>query len=149
MRVVYSAIFHNLLIKIAALILAVLVWAYIAGQIYMQSPIKEDASSTTVALSDEGIIVKKLPVHVNIIGTPEDKYRVAIERIKVQPAECVVTGPFKDVENLSSVTTEPISVQGAARSIRQKASIKEIAGCKMNKDRNFYVIIPIVKKGLK
>ena len=130
MKTVYSAMFHNFFIKTLALSLALLTWSYIAGQLYTQAPKNDEHLIAVVELMDRNVIVKRLPVQVNLKGTPNRRFKVAVERIKVSPSECVITGPLELIEKLSFVTTEPIGVNGISRSInRKKISIKSIPGC--------------------
>ena len=149
MRSIYSAIFNNLLIKITAFFLAVLTWSYIAGQLYNQVPASHRQSSAVVELADKNVIAKKLPVHVNLIGTPHKKYRVAIDRIKVYPNECIVSGPLEGIKAVSFVTTEPISINGLTKTIKKEVKLREIEGLNINKERKFHVVIPIIRKRIR
>ena len=146
MRVVYSVIFHNLVLKLTALALAVLTWSYIVGQMYEQLPHGRFGASPVINIQDKNVIVKRLPVHVNLIGTPEVRYVVAIDRIDINPSECVVTGPLESIENLAFVTTEPVSVEGLSKSTRQKVKVKQPEGCEISEERQFFVTVPIVRK---
>ena len=145
MRTVYSAIFHNLFIKITALALALLTWSYIASQLYRQLPEAQKSSSTVIKIEDMNVIVKNLPVHVNLVGTPDRRYKVAIDKIRVIPPECVITGSLEKIENLSFITTEPISVNGLTKSLKQKIKLKVPPGCSIYKGQQFFVAIPIVR----
>ncbi len=149
MRTIYSAILHNLFIKIIALFLAVLTWSYIAGQLYKQVPEAQRSPRTVVALAGKNVIVKRVPVHINLIGAPEGRYQVAIDRIRVNPSECVISGSIDKIETIFFVTTEPISVEGLTKSIRQQVKLKEIPGCSISKEQQFTVAIPIVRKRLR
>ena len=149
MRTIYSAILHNLFIKIIALFLAILTWSYIAGQLYKQVPEAQRSPQTVVALAGKNVIVKRVPVHINLIGAPEEGYQVAMDRIRIDPTECVMSGPIEKIETIFFVTTEPISVEGLTKSIRQQVKLKEIPGCTISKEQQFTVAIPIVRKGLR
>jgi len=74
---------------------------------------------------------------------------VAIDRIRVNPSECVISGPIDKIETVSFVTTEPISAEGLTKSIRQRVKLKEIPGCSISKEQQFTVAIPIVRKRLR
>ncbi len=149
MRTIYSAVLHNLFIKIIALFLAILTWSYIVGQLYKQVPEAQRTHQTVVALAGKNVIVKRVPVHINLIGAPEGRYQVAIDRIRVNPSECVISGPIDKIETVSFVTTEPISAEGLTKSIRQRVKLKEIPGCSISKEQQFTVAIPIVRKRLR
>lgn len=150
MRTIYYAIFHNSFIKIIALILAILTWSYIASQLYVHAPPEQPKDSEAVVnIADEGVVVKRVPVHINLAGKPDERYRVIINKIKIRPSICVITGPLKEVENISFITTEPILINNATKTIRQKAQLKEIPGCAISKDQEFYVTIPIVRQRAK
>lgn len=146
MRAVFSVVFHNLFLKFTALAIAILTWSYIVGQIYDETPWPHKNSQTVVNIEDKNVIVKRLPVHVNLTGTPEKRYDVAVDRISISPTECVVTGPLEVIENLTFVTTEPISVEGLTRSIKQKANLRQPQSCQINEEREFFVTVPIIRK---
>ncbi len=149
MRTIYSAIFHNLFIKILALALAVFTWSYIIGQLYREAPEIQRGSSTVVKIEDKNVIVKNLPVYVNLAGMPDRRYKVAIDRIRITPPECAITGPLEKLENLTFITTEPISVNGLTKSIKQKVKLKVPASCSIYKEQQFFVVIPIVRSRLR
>ncbi len=148
MRAVFSVVFHNLFLKFTALAMAILTWSYIVGQIYDEAPWPHKGSQTVVNMEDKNVIVKRLPVHVNLTGTPERRYDVAVDRISISPSECVVTGPLESIENISFITTEPVSVEGLTRSIRQVARLKQPESCQISEEREFFVTIPIIRKRL-
>lgn len=102
-----------------------------------------------VKIQDKNVIVKNLPVHVNLIGTPNRRYKVAIDKIRVNPSECVITGPLEKIENLTFVTTEPISIDGLTKSIKQKVKLKEPPGCTIDKTQQFTVAIPIIRRRIR
>jgi len=149
MRTIYSAIFHNLFIKAIAFFLAVLTWSYIAGQLYREVPEAQRSSSAVVKIADRNVIVKTLPVHINLTGTPDKRYRVAIDRIRVYPSECIASGPLEKIEGVSFITTNPISVEGVTKSIRQQVKLKDIEGININKEQKFHVVVPVVRKRTK
>jgi YbbR domain-containing protein len=146
MRTVYSAIFNNLFIKIIALFLAAITWAYIAAQLYNQAAELKETSQTVVAIADKNVIVKRVPVHINLSGAPDKRYKIAIDRIKVSPSEYVISGPLERVENVSFVTTEPISVDSVTKTVRKDVRLKDIEGLNIDKEQLFSVTVPIVRK---
>ncbi|MFH0732693.1 MAG: hypothetical protein V2A72_07230 [Candidatus Omnitrophota bacterium] len=146
MRTFYSAIVHNAFLKITALFLAVFTWAYIANVLYSSVPDWQKSSQAVVKLRGENVIVKRLPVHVNLVGTPNDRYTVAIDRIRISPLDCVASGPLDKIEAVSFITTEPISVDKATKDIRRNVMIKEIEGIDINIEQKFRVEVPIIRK---
>lgn len=149
MRTVYSAIFHNLFLKIISLALAILTWTYIIGELYKQVPAIHRGPATVINIADQNVIVKTLPVHVNLLGAPDEAYEMVLDRIKITPAECVVTGALEKIENLSFITTEPIPINGLTKTLRQKVRLKESPDYTISDEQDFYVVIPIVKKRAK
>lgn len=149
MRTIYSAIFNNLFIKIITLFLAILTWAYIAGELYKQVPEEETSSQAVVALTDKDVVVKRVPVHINLTGSPNEKFEVAIDKIRIYPSECVILGPLETVEGVSFITTEPISIEGLTKTIRQQVKLREIPGCTLSKEKEFYAVIPIIRKAVR
>lgn len=146
MRTIYSAMFHNLFIKITALTLAVLTWSYIVGQLYRELPEEQKHSSAVVKLADKNVIVKRLPIHVNLVGTPNARYNVAIERIRIKPSEVVITGAPEKIEPLSFIVTEPISIQNLTKTIRARIRVKQSKDYTISRGQIFSVVIPIERK---
>jgi hypothetical protein len=78
-----------------------------------------DPASFTLTL--ESVTERELPVEPVITGSPAPSYAV---ETTVQPAAVMVRGPFRLLQNLSSIRTEPIAVDGLRDSLRQTVPLE-------------------------
>jgi len=75
----------------------------------------------TVLLTFEPSATRTVPVHPPHEGKPADGYEVAGWRS--DPAEVKVVGPQSALKPLTEAITEPISVQGATRPVRERVMV--------------------------
>jgi YbbR domain-containing protein len=136
-------ILHNFFIKVIALVLALCTWSYIGGQLYRESISKESETASLIEVSGENIVAKSLPIYVKIEGEPASGYRVALNRISVNPSHSVVAGPPDIIEDISYITTEPVTVQGKNNTVKVNVKIAPLQGCKIGYDGFVNVTIPI------
>lgn len=146
MKFIRTILLNNLIIKLISLILAVLTWVYIAQQLYNESIIKGRAEGhSIIEVSGEKLIVKKLPIYVNIEGTPAAGYTLALERIVTKPSTAVVAGPPDVIRDLSYVTTDPVNISDASYTVKRSVSLTDLPNCKIGYKDLVSVTIPIVR----
>jgi len=75
----------------------------------------------TVLLTFEPSATRTVPVHPPRQGEPADGYEVA--GWTSEPAEVKVVGPQSALKPLREAITEPISVEGATRSVRERVMV--------------------------
>jgi YbbR domain-containing protein len=75
----------------------------------------------TVALTFEASVTKTVPVVPAIDGDPAPGYLVG--RVSASPATVDVVGPESVVRQLTEATTEPVSLRGATRLVRDTVTI--------------------------
>lgn len=98
-------------------------------------------SFITVTLDE--VIVKKLPVQVELAGEPAYGYRVDQEAIELDPNAALVEGPKAILEKMDMIKTEPIQLVGRVRSFRRTVKIRQGAEVRVVGDGITEVQIPI------
>lgn len=146
MKFLRSIFLHNIAIKSISLILAVLTWIYIAGQLYEEDLAKEKKAPSIIKVVGEKQIVKRLPIYVNIEGAPAEGYRVALDRIVIKPSYSVVAGPPDAIKDLSYIATKPIYINGVTSNIRKVVELKEVPNCKIGYEGLVSVTVPIARQ---
>lgn len=146
MKFLRDILLHNIVIKIVSLILAMLTWIYIAGQLYKTELAKEKEAPSIIKISGEKLVVKRLPIYVNIEGTPAEGYQVALDKIVIKPSYSVVAGPPDAIKDLSHITTEPINIDGASSNIRKGVKLTNLPNCKMGYEGLVSVMVPIIRQ---
>ncbi|MFH1645026.1 MAG: hypothetical protein ABIB11_01260 [Candidatus Omnitrophota bacterium] len=151
MKLLREILLQNFVIKIVALILAVLTWIYITSYLYEETSIESELQAPSIikVSSAEKLVVKKLPIYVNIEGTPDKNYKVILDRIVVSPATSVVAGPPEIIKDLSYITTVSINVDNATSTVRERVELSKVSQCKIGYDGLVSVTIPIAKKRVK
>ena len=75
----------------------------------------------TVSLLFEPSVTRNVPVVPIVEGDPAPGY--AVGTVSTDPPSVVVTGPESALKNLREATTEPVSVAGATRSVREIVNV--------------------------
>lgn len=75
----------------------------------------------TVALTFEPSATKIVPVVPEIEGDPADGHVVGA--VTASPSTVRVVGPASALERLTEATTEPVSIQGATASVRERVNV--------------------------
>src|SRR3989338_4774748 len=98
-------------------------------------------SSVTVTLDE--VIVKKLPIRVDLVGEPAYGYRVDQGAVELDPNAVLVEGPKAILEKMDAVETEPIQLVGRVRAFRRKVAIRKVAEVKVVGEGVSDVQIPV------
>ncbi|OGW86576.1 MAG: hypothetical protein A3C35_08475 [Omnitrophica bacterium RIFCSPHIGHO2_02_FULL_46_11] len=98
-------------------------------------------SFITVSLDE--VIVKKLPVQVDLVGEPAYGYRADQEAIELDPNAVLVEGPKAALEKMDTIKTEPIQLVGRVRSFRRTVKIAVLPEIRVVGDAITEVQIPI------
>lgn len=96
----------------------------------------------TVTLDE--VIVKKLPIKVDLAGDPAFGYRVDEKTIDLDPNAVLVEGPKAMLEKMDTIKTEPIQLVGRVRSFRRTVRIHQGLEFKIVGDGITEVQIPII-----
>ena len=98
-------------------------------------------SFVTVTLDE--VIVKKLPIEVDLVGDPAFGYRVDLESIEVDPNAVLVQGPKAVLEKMDGIKTEPIQLVGRIRSFRRRVQVRRYEEVKPLGDGMTEIVIPV------
>jgi hypothetical protein len=145
MKILKHILLKNIAIKSVALILALLTWGYIVDQLYRGDDSGEREASSVIKVSGQKLIVRRLPIYVNIEGEPLEGYRVLLDKITINPSHSVVAGAPDVISDISYLTTKPVIVQGKNSTIRDSLSLAPIANCKIGYEGLVRVTVPIVR----
>jgi len=144
-KILKNVFINNMLVKLLALILALFTWSYIGGQLYRESIKKDQKTAPIIEVSGEKLIVKTLPIYVNIKGEPANRYRVTLDRITVNPSHSVVVGSKESLEGLKHIPTKPISITNAKSTVRKDLYLASIPGCKIGYEGKVRVVVPVAR----
>jgi len=146
MNIFKGILFNNFFIKLISLILAILTWSYITSQVYKETVKSDKEASSIIKVSGEKIVVKTLPIYVNIEGTPGTGYRVALDQIEISPSSSVVAGAPEVIKDLTYISTKPIDVGKRTSSVRDRVELSPIPGCRIGYEGLVRVKIPIARQ---
>lgn len=98
-----------------------------------------------VILHLEDLIEKEVPVRANTVGAPPEGVEVAA--LKANPSKVSVTGPRSVIENLTSVSTEPILLQDIGENTTREVTVEVDAaqGLQLSRQRVVAVRITLRK----
>ncbi|NQT90629.1 MAG: hypothetical protein HQ558_05185 [Candidatus Omnitrophica bacterium] len=146
MKLLRSVLLNNISIKIISLVLAILTWVYIAGQLYRADLAQKKEAPSIIKVSGKKLIVKRLPIYVNIEGEPVKGYKVALDKIVVSPSHSVVAGPPDVIKDISYITTKPIDISKVNSNIRKRIGLMNIKDCKIGYEDLVNITVPIVRE---
>lgn len=109
---------------------------------YPQVRVTKIFPSVVTVVLDE-VIVKKLPIEVNLAGSPAYGYRVDQETVEIDPNAVLVEGPKAVLEKMDKIKTEPVQLVGRVRSFRRTVKIQQTPDMKIIGDTVTDVQIPI------
>ena len=112
-------------LKLAALVSAVLTYLYINGEITTTETEKKvsDPSYKLIKLT-----AKNLPVKVRLATAPPDGYRILADQVSTQPSRVVVVGPEALLEEASIAETALIDISENTKTTTKKIPLESIAG---------------------
>lgn len=103
--------------------------------------IKISPPVVTVALDE--MIVKKLPVQVELAGEPAYGYRTDAKLIELDPNAVLVEGPKAVLETMDAIKTEPVQLVGRVRSFRRTVKIQQPEGIRVTGDAITEIQVPV------
>ena len=133
----------SFILKIAALICAVITYFYIHNEIDSAEKDKkvQDPSYRLIKLT-----AKKLPVKVRLATEPPDGYQITVDKVTANPKELLVIGPEALLDEASSVETALVDVSESAKTTTKKIPVESVAGVHLSGDpQAVEVTVPIEK----
>ncbi len=112
-------------LKLAALIAALISYFYINGEIYTTEAEKKvlDPSYKLLKLTS-----KNLPVKVRIATAPPEGYRILADQVTTQPVQVIVVGPEALLDGASTAETALVDVSENTKTITRKIPLESVAG---------------------
>ncbi len=117
-------ILNNFWLKIVALIFAVITWFYVINLI-------EDTTGKKTILakmlpSYSRMISKKLFVKAIFVGELPEKYKLIMEKVKIDPPYFIVAGPKFILNKVDRLETAPIDISKYRRTAIYEAQISSM-----------------------
>lgn len=129
--------------KAVSLVLAVIVWFYIVGELNKGSV--EERQLLQRFLAAENMAAKKLLIRPLIIGRPRSGYVVQKEKAIIVPEYCIVVGSRDMLANTRFIYTMPVDVDGATKSFTKSVPLNPIAPGIYMDETLVQVTVPIEK----
>jgi len=136
-------ILNNFRLKAIALILALVVWFYIVGELNRGS--EEELKLLQQILPTQETAAKKLTIRPIFIGKPRWGYEVAKDKVAVIPEYCIVVGAKKLLDRTRFTYTMPIDVNGLHKSFTKSVPLSPIAPGIYMEETLVQVTVPIEK----
>ena len=112
---------NNIGLKLLALLLAVVTWAYIVAEL-QEGEVAERAALQSI-LPPYRLVSKKVPIKLSMIGEPKTGYVVAYDKIVIRPNEFLIVGPKSIIDPLTSIDTEPVDITGYSKTFMKDISV--------------------------
>lgn len=122
----------NIILKMVALVLAIIVYFYIEREI----------GQSRLA----GIEIKTVEVVPNIEGKPPEGYRIYYQGIKINPRRIAIAGKLDDLNKVEKIYTEPIDVSKFTNTTTRLVSLQPLNNIILIGGKDAVVEIPIVKQ---
>ena len=136
-------ILNNVLLKTAALILAILTWFYVVNII--EDTTDKQTILAKILPSYSKYITKKLSVEAVFAGTLPDEYKISMADVKIEPDTFLVAGPKYILNKVKKLQTVPIDISKYRKTATCEAQIAPIAQNIDTDKLEVKVIIPIKK----
>lgn len=131
----------DLLLVVAALVLAVGTYFYVRDSIRKSQTKGYDASYKLIKLT-----AKSVPVRVRFASNPPEGYRLLSEKVSVAPNRLVVIGPEALLEDTSSAETAIIDISESTKKVVKGIPVESVAGVHLAGEPYFVeVVVPIEK----
>ena len=128
-------------LKLAALVVALITYYYIHNEIYNTKNNAADPSYKLIKLT-----AKNLPIKVRLETAPPDGYRIIEDQVTVSPEQVVVIGPEALLENAWNAETSIVDVSESTKPVSKRVPIESVAGIHVvGQPYNVDVSVPIEK----
>ncbi len=129
------------ILKVAALVFAIISYFYIHGELHNAQTKNADPSYKLIKLT-----AKHLPVKLRVATSPPDGYRILEKNVSKRPDEVVVIGPEALLEGALSAETAIIDISESTKTAVRRIPLESVAGIHVTGDPYFIdVTIPIEK----
>lgn len=131
------------LLKLAALVVALLTYFYIQNEI--NSSDKNNSSDSSYKLIK--LTAKALSVKVRLETTPPDGYRIVEDKITVFPNQVTVIGPEALLDTALTAETAIVDVSDSVKTVNKRIPLESVAGIPVagGQSTTVEVTVPIEK----
>lgn len=133
---------NNIGLKLIALVLAVITWIYIVGELDKGTP--EDRAALEKLLPYR-MTAKIFPIQLNLTGESKEGYEILTDSVTITPRDVMVVGPRSLLSRVAFIKTEPIDISEHTKSISEDVSLMPLAKGLSIKEKFVSVKIPIKK----
>ena len=131
----------SLLLKITALVMALLTYFYIHNLIKRNDRKTADPSYKLFKPT-----TRNLPIHVRIGTSPPEGYRILAEKVTANPSKIFAVGPEVLLDSAPNAETALVDVSDSTKTVVKKIPLDSIAGIPLTGERFIVeVTIPIEK----
>lgn len=138
-------IFHNIWLKLTALILAVLTWFYVTGE-FSKTALVEETQSMAHPFK---IVSKALPIQPVFIGNPPAGYELNMKEVTVEPNTYNILGFSMIIDKVHILKTEAMDISEYTRPFTAKVRIQRIIGIRLPAENFVTVKVKIQKQEAK
>ncbi|MBF0216810.1 MAG: hypothetical protein HQL30_07445 [Candidatus Omnitrophica bacterium] len=139
---IVDIIVNNIWIKVLSLALAIATWFYVYDLVNIEPMIKESVENV---LSREDIIVKDVPVRLDLRGKSPLGYFIDPEKVEITPASISIAGPENIITGIKDIRTDQVDISEFTRPVRMKLGLhSRFRSLKMGSDYTD-VYLPVEK----
>ncbi|OIO38223.1 MAG: hypothetical protein AUJ75_03105 [Candidatus Omnitrophica bacterium CG1_02_49_10] len=131
----------NISLKIVTLILALVVWFYIVGELN-EYPFSDEMLKINFS---NPLITKVVPIQLNMVGTPPGGFKIDQSKVEFSPKELVMIGPKKLLERIQYIKTVPIDLKEYSKSNNITAALEPVFGARPSREGLIEIKIPVEK----
>lgn len=135
---------RNLGIKFVSLILALMVWFYIVGELNKGS--EEERMLLRRVIPPGDMIARKLPIRPLFVGNPKKGYIIDEKKVIVMPEYCIVVGSREIMGNIKAAYTMPIDIDGLSKSFTKSVALNPVASGIYMEETFVQVTVPVERE---
>jgi len=113
----------SLFLKLSALVVAILAYAYIHNELYKSDRTRQDPSYKLIKLT-----AKRVPIRLRLASDAPQGYRVLQDRATVNPETLVVIGPEALLDETETAETAMVDVSENTKTVVKKVPLESVAG---------------------
>lgn len=137
-----KVITNNFWAKVIALILAVATWFYVFDVVNTDSYLQKEETAEEI-FARYKFIVKEVPVKPVFAGKSPEGYRVAFEKVIIEPSKVSVFGPQEVIEEVEELRTDNINLGEYTRSTKLELGLKSDVKFLQFDDKVVNVYVPV------
>jgi YbbR domain-containing protein len=137
-----KVITNNFWAKIIALILAVATWFYVFDVVNTDSYLQKEETAEEI-FARYKFIVKEVSVKPVFAGKSPEGYRVAFEKVIIDPSKVSVFGPQEVIEEVEELRTDKINLGEYTRSTKLELGLQSDVKFLQFDDKVVNVYVPV------